>query len=85
VNRRDFIVLGGGVAVAWPLGGARAQSRRGMRRLGVLMGGSKDPSGQARAAALVQGLASSIGTMAAICVSTGPGLAATPRSTNGMR
>ena len=37
---------------------ARAQSRCGMRRLGVLMGGSgsDDPLGQARGAALVQGL-----------------------------
>jgi putative tryptophan/tyrosine transport system substrate-binding protein len=37
---------------------AQAQSRCGMRRLGVLMGGSgsDDPLGQARAAALMQGL-----------------------------
>jgi len=34
----------------------QAQSHDGMRRLGVLMGGSDDPLGQARAAALVQGL-----------------------------
>jgi len=35
---------------------AQAQPRDGMRRLGVLMGGSDDPVGQTRAAALVQGL-----------------------------
>ena len=35
---------------------AQAQSRDGMRRLGVLMGGLDDRDGQTRAAALVQGL-----------------------------
>jgi putative ABC transport system substrate-binding protein len=35
---------------------AQAQSRDGMRRLGVLMGGSDDLEGRTRAAALVQGL-----------------------------
>jgi ABC-type uncharacterized transport system substrate-binding protein len=35
---------------------ALAQSRDGVRRLGVLMGGADDPLGQARAAGLMQGL-----------------------------
>jgi len=35
---------------------SQAQTRDGMRRLGVLMGGADDPLGQTRAAALVQGL-----------------------------
>ena len=55
MRRREFIAFVGSTAAAWPLT-ARAQQPERMRRIGVLMGGSNDPLGQARAAALVQGL-----------------------------
>jgi putative ABC transport system substrate-binding protein len=57
MRRRDFITVLGGAAVAWPVG-ARAQQPEGMRRIGVLTGGStaEDPDGQARIAGFQQGL-----------------------------
>ena len=55
MRRRDLIKGIAGSAIAWPLA-ARAQQNEQMRRVGILMGGSNDPLGQGRAAALVQGL-----------------------------
>src|SRR5665811_1701543 len=56
MQRREFITLLGGAAVAWPLV-ARAQQPERMRRIGVLMSlAADDRQGQARLAAFVQGL-----------------------------
>jgi putative tryptophan/tyrosine transport system substrate-binding protein len=56
MNRRDFIALAGGAAVAWPLA-ARAQQPDRMRRIGVLVGSAvSDPEAQRRITAFRQGL-----------------------------
>ena len=56
MRRRDFIVLAGGAAAAWPVG-VRAQDATRMPRIGVLNSlSANDPEGQNRIAAFVQGL-----------------------------
>jgi putative ABC transport system substrate-binding protein len=56
MNRRDFITLLSGAAVAWPLA-VRAQQAEGVRRIGLLMAfAESDPEGQTFAAAFREGL-----------------------------
>ena len=55
MQRRDFITLLGGAAVAWPFA-ARAQQDTRMRRIGALVGADDDMDTQTRIGAFRQGL-----------------------------
>jgi putative ABC transport system substrate-binding protein len=56
MRRREFIILIGGTAAAWPFA-AHAQQPERMRRVGILLpAAADDPAWQARVGAFLQGL-----------------------------
>ena len=55
IRRRDFVILLGGAAAAWPHAALAQQARR-MRRIGVLIGFAAASSSSPWAAAFVQRL-----------------------------
>jgi hypothetical protein len=70
MNRRDFITLLGGAAVAWPLA-ASAQQPSSVRRIGVLMGWNEsDREAQSNLAHLFRNCSNWAGQTVATCGST---------------
>ena len=55
IRRRDFVILLGGAAAAWPLAGRAQQSER-VPRVGVLIAIADDAEGQARLGAFKNGM-----------------------------
>src|SRR5262249_51628497 len=54
VKRRDFIMLLGGAAAAWPLAARAPQGERGRRIGGLMNAAADDPDGPTRLAAFQQ-------------------------------